>query len=309
MRCPRRGRQRGGRHDEGVHRHDVALRPRQRRRPRLGGPQHVAGPHDGARPGGHPARLEGQHAGALVDGGAPPLDRLGEAAHERPRLDAGAVGGPRRPVDPVALQALSRRRPVEPGRRQAPPRVVGDAGAGARHLGRAAGHDRLPPLRKPQSMPSSAARAPRSSTDSRSAATMRPGRLGAVLAGDGVEPDRVSAETQPPLRPLAPKPDVLGLEHDHAQRRVEPQQVVGGPQTREAPTDDDDVDLGVGGQCGTRRREVGAVPHRGAVTAAGGGGGAAGSEVRRRAGEHRAQARGRSRRTRAGRWSAAARAG
>ena len=75
------------------------------------------------------------------------------------------------------------------------------------------------------------------------------------FAGQGRRRHRPQRRDPPTVAPAGAEPDVLGLQDHHRQRGVQPEQVVGRPQSRVATAHDGDVNLG-------RRRR--GIPHRGA---------------------------------------------
>ena len=180
--------------DQRVHRHDRARR--ELRRPRLGG-AHDRARRDDAAVGHHPARPHRGGGGGLDDAPAAALDGPREAPHEPRGLDACAVRRVRRAQH--AGGADERRRLLR--RDEARPRH--GPGAAAPGCGRGRSCRPSPSRRRcpPRPPPCRPRRRCRASPRPSPAPPPRPCRRvsAASLAGN-------SAEHQPPLRPLAPKP-------------------------------------------------------------------------------------------------------
>ena len=196
----------GGDH-EGVHRGDEPAHPAQAPGPPLGGH------HDGRRADPpavteHDDPVGGAHdASALDDPPAEPAHRGGEPVDEPARVHPGAVGGEGGSTRSADVEPLAGGDGIQPDRAVVPGGRPRGGRTGARLLRRRAGHHERAALDEAgRPGPRSSSTRPTSSTVSRRAASwaraaVRPWRR-AVASGETGH----SAETQPPLRPLAPKP-------------------------------------------------------------------------------------------------------
>ena len=204
----------------------------------------------------------------------PPSRRTacGQAVDEPARVHPGAVRGEGRTARAGDVEPLAGGGGIQPDRAVVPRRRVrgGDPGPGL--LRRRAGHDQRPALDE------AGAQAllgvdPAHLVD-RVAQRGELGQGGACAraARSSVSaPTGHSADTQPPLRPLAPKPTCSASSTSTSTAGLLPQQVVGGPQPGVAAADDDDVrglrqrsDAGVPGVDGAA---VGESHHSGPVDA------------------------------------------
>ena len=174
------------------------------------------------------------------------------------------------PADGVrGREALAHPGRVEPRQAGSPDLALGDLGPGSCRLGGAA-RDRegaaavvaaVDPL--PLHDPADVGHGPLQGGDH------GPGCRAPVTTGHGGRGHRPQRGHPPAVASRGAEADVLGLEDEHVEPRVGPQQVVGAPQPGEAPADDDDVG---------RRRQQGTPPVGGPVGAPGSAGRRVGPE-------------------------------
>ena len=210
-----------------AHRAVVGARPARGRSPRPGCPR-GSGPRRRSTAGARPrtsragARPRSRGVGRATDAGG--------RGTPWPRRGPAAAGRRRRCPTPARRDLLAGTRELDLGARERDGAALGCLRVDA--FGR----------RDPQHLVDGA-RASRRAGRGRRARPTRAGRPAARGTGN-------SAEHQPPLRPEAPKPGGLRLEHDDAEARVVAEQVVRGPQPGEPGADDGDV---AGASPGQRR--------------------------------------------------------
>ena len=215
----------------------------------LGGPDHHVGP-DGAPVGSYEARFNRPHSGLLVDGSAKLFDGFGQASDQAARVDGCHVG-----VEPSAGHVGG----VTdcPGLVGSDPShvVVGEAygmagtnpGGDAVSLDRAAGQVD-PAARLVVAVDALGIGYP---TDVVDGVVQAPHLANCILRSGPGSPvhgtDAVLAEGPSTVSTRGAVAGHLPLQNHHPYRRVQAEQVVGGPEAGVAGADDGDVGLSVAG--------------------------------------------------------------
>jgi len=173
----------------------------------------VPGVDDDAVAGQHPTGAQSGHPSLFVDPGAFALDDAGKSHGEAERMDAGAVRVEGGAPESFSGKAIGRGWGVEPGGPRAP--VLGVLGLRptsrglrptSRGLRPAAGNDQRPARVKPALDPFRCDHPADLVDGFAQCRVLIPGRGLTVVTSQGPGATGDRAETQPPLRPLAPKP-------------------------------------------------------------------------------------------------------
>ena len=247
--------ERFGCHHQRVQRCQGALVPVEARGVALQRPHHHLGP-DRAPIGHHPARLDGGGGGLFDDGAAEALHRLPQAANQPCRIQRRRVSVEHASHHPGGVQVCpglvgSEHVQVVFGESVFAAKVL-DLPALAGQVSRVAGQADGPSLGEVAVDPLPFGDPPHLVDRIEHLAQQA---AGGIVAGDplvSIGTGGEFADAPPTVAPGGAEADDLLLYHQHSQRGVQSQQVVGGPQAGVSAADDGDVYLGV-----TRKRGAG----------------------------------------------------